>query len=234
MNGVGDIHVRHMPGLRRQSSMADFDRARRHMVDNQLRTSHVTDRRLLARMGALPRELFVAEERRAVAYADDVQPVGSHTMAAPAMFAKLAQLAAVTAADNVLDIGVGTGYSTAVFAGLAASVLGLEEDTALADQANANLTALGIGNARVVSQLETIGATPLYDVVFLNGAVEQVPQSFFAHLAEGGRLIALIRQGIVAVAHVYVRSGGEISSRAEFNANLPPLFSAPRKVEFVF
>lgn len=214
--------------------MANFDRARRHMVDNQLRTSHVSDRRLLGQMGQLPRELFVAQSRRDVAYVDDVQPVGSRILAAPAMFAKLAQLATVSATDNVLDVGVGTGYSTAVFAGLAASVVGLEEDAALADQANANLTALGIGNARVVPQLETVGAPPLYDVVFLNGAVEQVPQSFFAHLAEGGRLIALIRQGIVAVAHVFVRSGGEISSRAEFNANLPPLYSAPRKVEFVF
>lgn len=214
--------------------MADFDRARRHMVDNQLRTSHVSDRRLLGQMGSLPRELFVAESRRAVAYVDDVQPVGSRILAAPAMFAKLAQLASVTATDTVLDVGVGTGYSTAVFAGLAASVLGLEEDAVLADQANAHLTALGIGNARVVAQLETIGAAPLYDVVFLNGAVEDVPHAFFGHLAEGGRLIALIRQGIVAVAHVFVRSGGEISSRTEFNANLPPLYSAPRKVEFVF
>ena len=214
--------------------MADFDRARRHMVDNQLRTSHVSDRRLLGQMGTLPREVFVAPARRAVAYADDVQPVGSRILASPAMFAKLAQLAAVVSSDRVLDVGVGTGYSTAVFAGLGASVLGLEEDTTLADQANANLTALGIGNARVVPQLETIGEQPLYDVVFLNGAVDHVPQSFLAHLAEGGRLIALIRQGIVAVAHVYVRSGGEISSRTEFNANLPPLYSAPRKVEFVF
>jgi protein-L-isoaspartate(D-aspartate) O-methyltransferase len=219
--------------------MIDYELARKLMVDNQLRTHHVTDRRILTVMGRVPRELFVLDARKSIAYIDDVQPLGTtgtRFMAPPSLLAKLLQLAEVEAGDDVLDIGSGTGYSVAVLAGLGANVTGLEEDASLVTQANANLAALDniyVGNGKVApGTIDT--ASGFYDVIVLQGAVESVPQTLFAKLKEGGRLVAMIRQGAVAVANVYVKAGSGVTARAEFNASLPPLVSTRPAEQFIF
>ncbi len=216
--------------------MVDYELARKLMVDNQLRTHHVTERRILAVMGRVPRELFVSEARRSIAYIDDIQPLGATAarfMAPPSLFAKLVQLAEVQAGDDILDIGAGSGYSVAVLAGLGANVLGLEEDAGLVTSANANLVSLGVTNGRVAPG-GIADASGLYEVIVLEGAVETVPPTLFGRLKDGGRLVAMIRQGAVAVANVYVKSGAAVTARAEFNATLPPLVSARPVEQFVF
>lgn len=219
--------------------MIDFELARKLMVDNQLRTHSVTERRVLSVMGRVPRELFVPDERKAIAYIDDVQPLGgARFMAPPSLLAKLVQLADVQNGDDVLDIGSGTGYSVAVLAGLGANVLGLEEEAALVHQANTNLAELKsaghlIGNARV-AQGTINSANGLYDVVLLEGAIDAVPTGLFARLKDGGRLVAMVRSGAVAVANVYVKAGTGVTARAEFNASLPPLVSTRPVEQFVF
>src|SRR5689334_4220778 len=97
--------------------MIDFERARRVMVDNQLRTSGITDHRLLAAMGDVPRERFVSGPRHTLAYIDEAQPVSAtRKMAAPAAFARLVQLAQVEHTERVLDLGRRSAYSTALLA----------------------------------------------------------------------------------------------------------------------
>ncbi|KRA50754.1 protein-L-isoaspartate O-methyltransferase family protein [Devosia sp. Root635] len=218
--------------------MVDFERARAQMVESQLRGGGVTSAPILARMRAIPRENFVAPDRRDVAYLDAIQWLGDKAsgrfMAAPATLAKLLKLAEITESETVLDIGAGTGYSTAVIAGLAASVVGLEPDAELAAAASTNLVALGLANAAIVAgEIERLGAAR-FDVVLVQGALDRVPDAFFAALADGGRLVALIRAGAVSVAHVFVKSGRGVTARAEFNAFLPPLFAARASEEFVF
>lgn len=218
--------------------MTDFDQSRAHMVDNQLRTSGITDWRILAQMSAIPRELFVPVSRRTVAYIDEAQwleRTGSgRFIPAPATFAKLLQLAEVTPADTVLDVGASTGYSTAVIAGLAASVVGLEANAALAASAGENLSSLGIGNARVVAgEVGQLGQSR-FDVILMEGAVDSIPPSFLSLLNDRGRLVALIRRGSIAVASVFVKSGKGIAARDEFNAWMPPLFAVNAADEFVF
>ena len=216
--------------------MIDYELARKLMVDNQLRTHHVTDRRVLAAMGQVPREMFVPESRRSLAYIDDTQPLGAagaRFMAPPSLLAKLVQLAEVRPGDEVLDIGAGTGYSAAVLAALGATVHGLEEDASLVADANANLASLGITNASV--SLGSFGdVNGSYDVIVLEGAVEAVPPHLFGRLNNGGRLVAMIRQGVVSVANVYVKSGAGVTARAEFNASLPSLSAARPVEQFVF
>lgn len=217
--------------------MNDFAAARRKMVDNQLRTTGTTDRRLLAAIGSVPRERFVPEARQAVAYADMVQPIGGgRGLAAPADFAKLAQLAEVRHTDRVLDVGPGTGYSTAVFAQVAAQVTALETDARLAAEARRILGELGYHNVTVVEAASDGSARldGLYDVILIEGVLDAEPTAFFGALAEGGRLVALVRKGGPAVAHIYVRSGDDVAGRIEFNASLPPLDTAPKPVTFVF
>lgn len=217
--------------------MVDYELARKLMVDNQLRTDSVTERRVLSVMGRVPRELFVPDARKSIAYIDEAHPLGatgSRFMAPPSLFAKLVQLADVQAGDEVLDVGSGTGYSVAVLAGLGATVLGLEEDPELVAAASANLAALGLEHAQVRQGTLSYTATGFYDVILLEGAVETVPSTLLALLKDGGRLVALIREGAVAVAHVYVKAGTGVTARAEFNASMPPLLSTRPAEQFIF
>jgi protein-L-isoaspartate(D-aspartate) O-methyltransferase len=220
--------------------MIDFEIARKNMVEMQLRTSGITDRRLLQVMGHVPRENFVPESRKVLAYSDDSHPLsaGLNARAVPpaAPLAKLLQLAAVQTSDRVLDVGIATGYSTAVLAGLASHVTGIDEDPALVAEAQANLTALGYTNVTLAAALLDTGpkASLPYDLIVIEGAVDSVPQTLFAQLVDGGRLVALINAGKTAVAHLYVRSGTDVAGRAEFNAHLPPLDIVKRTEAFVF
>lgn len=217
--------------------MVDFERARKIMVDNQLRTSNVTDRRVLAAMLSVPREQFVPADRKALAYIDDAHDLGhGRSLAAPAPFAKLLQLAEIESGDAVLDVGAGLGYSTAVLAQLAHEVVGVEVDVGLAAEAKKSLAAAGVSNADiVVGSFDSLApGARSFDVIVLEGAVEMVPPGLFKLLAEGGRLVALIQRGAAAVANVYVKSGDAVNARAEFNASLPPLQSVQSADVFVF
>ncbi len=217
--------------------MVDFERARKIMVDNQLRTSNVTDRRVLAAMLSVPREQFVPADRKALAYIDDAHDLGhGRSLAAPAPFAKLLQLAEIESGDAVLDVGAGLGYSTAVLAQLAHEVIGVEADAGLAAEAKKSLAAAGVSNADiVVGSFDSLApGARSFDVIVLEGAVDVVPAGLFRLLAEGGRLVALIQRGAAAVANVYVKSGDAVNARAEFNASLPPLQSVQSADVFVF
>lgn len=218
--------------------MVDFERAREFMVDNQVRANGVTDWRVLAQLSAVPRENFVPAGRRELAYVDAPhwfgQPGTGRFMPAPAMLARLIQLAEITPTDSVLDIGAATGYGTAVMAGLAASVVGLEVDAALAETANDNLAALGIANASVATgDVSALGKVQ-FDAILVQGALDAVPPQFLTLLADGGRMVVVLRQGGISVANVLVRGGKDITARSEFDAALPPLYAARRDEEFVF
>lgn len=214
--------------------MTDFDHARKVMVDNQLRTAGITDRRLLTAMGEVPREQFVPEVRRGLAYIDETIPVGSgRRLGAPAPFAKLIQLAEIDHTDHVLDLGCGTGYSAAVLARLAGTVVAVEADASLAALARKNLS--GTGVTVVEGAIETAGKSMApYDVIVIEGVVAEVPDALFAQLKPEGRLVALVAApGRPAVAHLFARSGKGIAALAAFDARLPPLGAKPDD-SFVF
>jgi len=217
--------------------MIDFERARKIMVDNQLRTSGITDRRVLSAMGEIPREKFVPAVRHGLAYIDGAQPLNAtRSLGAPAPFARLVQLAAIEHTDRVLDLGCATGYSSAVLSRLAASVVAVEEDPLLASAARDNLASLGITNVTVVEGAFARAASDHapFDVAIVEGALAEVPQAFLAQLKPEGRLVALIAAaGKPPVAHLFVKSGRAVSSSAAFDARLPPL-SRPADPGFVF
>ncbi len=217
--------------------MTDFAQARKTMVDNQLRTGGITDRRLLTAMGEVPREAFVPAARQPLAYIDEAQPLGgTRRLGPPAPFAKLVQLAAIEHTDRVLDVGCGTGYSSAVLARLAAEVVAIDEDVAFADQARKTLGEIGAANVTVLTgSLTSVpkGKGP-FDVIVLEGTVPEVPDGLLAQLKPEGRLVALIAApGRVPVAHLFAKSGKGIASRADFDARLPPLVKA-QDDSFVF
>lgn len=220
--------------------MTDFTNARRAMVETQLRTFSITDRRVLAAFGEVPRELFVPTARRELAYTDDAHRLdagsGVRSLPAPAVFARLLQLAEVRSTDHVLDLGAGNGYSTAVISRLCATVVGVEPDAVLADAARKTLGGLDYDNASVVNgAIDTAGrAGGPYDLIVLSGSVDARPDVHFAHLKDGGRLVAMIRKGPTSVAHLFVKSGRDIAARSDFDGGLPPLPVPARAPEFVF
>jgi len=218
--------------------MMDFAHARRVMVDTQLRPSGITDRRLLGAFGSVERERFVPANRRDLAYIDDVQAIGTvaghRFLSAPTPLARLLQLADPREHDRVLDIACGTGYTAALLSGLVAEVVALEEEPALVQAARTALA--DYANVRVHQGKLSQGAPDYgpYDVIVLEGAVEKVPAAYFEQLAEGGRLVAIVREGIMGVAHVYFRHGGDIATRAEFDASMPALQVDKREETFTF
>lgn len=218
--------------------MIDFDRARQVMVDGQLRAGGITESRLLAQLSRVPRELFVPEHRRGLAYVDDLHWLGEGTgrrfVPAPITFAKLLKLADIQPDQAVLDLGAGLGYGTAVIAGLAASVTGFEPDPGLAAGAAERLRQLGVGNAEIVSGAPDQFAPGSFDIIIAQGMLDGAPPALLDALREGGRMVALIRKGPIGTATVFAKLGGVITTRSDFNASLPPLFTQPREEAFVF
>ena len=218
--------------------MTDFAAARRMMVDGQVRTSDVTDLRIVAAMLELPRERFVPEAKADLAYLDFDIVVKEAAAGAPArrllkpmVLSKMVQAAEVDANDHVLDLGCATGYSSALLSRLAAAVVALEEDDGLARLARANLEALGAGNVAVVTGPLTEGwpAAAPYDVIFVNGATEIAPHALARQLKAGGRLVAVVGRSPPGQAMLYRRVGGDISGWPTFDAAAPvlPGFAAP-------
>ena len=223
--------------------MTDFAAARRMMVDGQVRTSDVTDPRIIAAMLELPRERFVPQSKADLAYLDFDVPVTEAAGGTPArrllkpmVLAKMVQAAAVGASDHVLDVGCASGYSSALLGRLARSVIALEEEEALLRLARDNLKAIGADNVTVVAGPLTQGwqgGAP-YDVIFLNGATEIVPHALTRQLKAGGRLVAVMGRAPTGQAILYRAVGGEVSGWPIFDAAAPllPGFAAPP--EFVF
>jgi protein-L-isoaspartate(D-aspartate) O-methyltransferase len=215
--------------------MIDFVRQRLTMVETQIRPNEVTDPRLLAILRSLPRERFVPERFRPLAYMDEAIEVFPAIDGAPARFllapmvlARLVQLAAVEPRDTVLDVGCATGYSTAVLAGLGRKVIGLEPEPELAEAARGALRETGIVNIEIVEAPLGRGyrdAGP-YDVILLNGSVPEPPNSLTSQLSEGGRLAAVLSNGGAGrqgKAYLFVKVGGEVSGVPHFDAGARPL-----------
>jgi protein-L-isoaspartate(D-aspartate) O-methyltransferase len=216
--------------------MTDFATARRRMVDNQLRTSSVTDHRILKAMETIPRERFVPAARQQLAYADATHNLGGgRVLGAPAPFARLIQLAEIDHTDTVLDVGTGSGYSAAVLSRLAAGVTGLESDPELAAAARDNLAGVSGSVSIVDGPLDGTSMSPgTFDVIVVEGAVSEVPRSLLRLLKDGGRLVVLVNANGPGVATVYVSTGGEVAARTEFNSVLPPLGIPKGEDQFVF
>ena len=217
--------------------MSDFAAQRVAMVDSQLRTNDVTDVRILKAMGDIPRERFVPQALSAVAYMEDCVALGKgRTLLDARCFGKLLQLADIGASDRVLDVGCLTGYSTLVLSRLARHVVGVEEDGDLKRMAEKNLAAAGATNVEIVEAPLAQGypRKAPFDVIVVNGAIEVEPNALLDQLADGGRLVTIVRDRAAGHACLYLKSEGVVSERPAFDARLPLLPGFRKAPGFVF
>jgi protein-L-isoaspartate(D-aspartate) O-methyltransferase len=207
------------------------------MVENQIRTTDVTAHSVLQAFLSVPREMFVPEKAKPLAYTDAaIELVPGRFMMEASPLAKLLQLASVSKSDVVLEIGAGTGYVSALLSALAGSVVAVEADEALQTQAAANLAALGCDNVKVVNGDLEAGcqAHAPYDLIFFNGSVEEVPGALIDQLRDGGQLVAVVGYGNAAQAQLMVREQGLVSQSSHFNTSVKPLPGFRKAKEFVF
>ena len=221
--------------------MSDFSTARQKMVDGQVRPRDVTDIRIIDAMLAVPREAFVPQAQRAMAYLDldlDVSDGGlaKGFLIKPVVTAKMLQAADIKRTDNVLVVGCASGYSAAVAAKLAGQVTATESDPSLAGKAREVLTRLGTANVTVRDGAAAEGypANAPYDVIVLDGATEVTPDRLYAQLREGGRLVGVFAITRPPRARMVTRSHGDFGNRALFDAVVPVLPGLERLPAFVF
>lgn len=223
--------------------MIDFAELRRGMVDGQVRVNDVTDLRIVGAMLDIPRERFVPDHLRSLAYIDDdllIRPEAdgkpARYLMEPMVFAKLLQLADIQEDELVLDVAGGTGYPAAILSRLCGQVISVDDDAAFTAASNASLADLGISNVASFTGPQAAGwaSEAPYDVIFINGAIEEVPASLTAQLKEGGRLVAVVGQGGAGRAVAFTKVGGALSERVAFNAAVPvlPAFVAPPHFTF--
>ena len=215
----------------------DYARSRRTMVDNQVRPADVTDLRIIAALLEVPRESFVAPSKQPVVYLDvDVRVAddSTRTLLKPIVFGKLLQAAGIKETERVLDVGCASGYSAAILARLAANVVALEEDAALARAATSNLA--GASNVSVVNGPLTAGSPQggPYDVILLEGRSEVAPEPLCAQLADNGRLLAVIGGAPMGKATIYTKTGSHVTAQPLFDAGAPVLPGFVKPLEFVF
>lgn len=220
--------------------MLDFATARRMMVDGQIRPNDVTDLRIISAFLSVPRERFVPADRAGIAYLDLDVPVATgasqRCLLKPMVLAKFLQTAGVGEADRVLDVGMATGYSSAVLSHVAGSVVGLESDPLLARQAAEMVRDAASAPVEIVQGPLEAGwaARAPYDVIVVNGAIEELPQALCEQLRDGGRLVCVLGTGPASKAMLYRRDGREMSGRPVFDAAAAALPGFAKVPSFAF
>lgn len=206
------------------------------MVDTQVRPSDVTKFPIIDAMLATPREAYVPDALREAAYiGENLNIGGGRTLLEPRTLAKMLDALAIEPHHVVLDLGCGLGYSTAIAAGMADFVVGVEDDATRAVDAQALLSEHGVDNAAVMEGDLAKGAAKSgpYDVIMIQGAIEELPEDIAAQLRDGGRIAAIFAEGQLGVVRIGHKVDGHISWRFSFNASAPLLAGFKKTASFV-
>ena len=207
----------------------DLQQARSNMIEQQVRPWDVLDQRVLDVLSEVPREAFVDEQHRGVAYSDFPLPIGhGQHMLKPTVEGRLLQALLLEVTDSVLEIGTGTGFMTACLSRLAARIESIEIIPALAESARTRIEERGIGNVTILVQDATASwdAKDGYDAIAFTGAVPSIPDFYKNKLNMGGRLFAFIgesSQPTMEAVLITRISETEWSRESLFEASVDPL-----------
>ena len=206
--------------------MTDYKKRRKIMVDTQIRPSDVTKFPIIDAFLSVPREKFVPDGKREAAYIGENFQIGhSRVILEPRTLAKLLDALDIQNDELVLDIGSGLGYSSAIISLIAEVVIAIEDDSTLASEAEEILSEIGADSVVVeVNKLEE-GAPEHgpYDVIIIQGGVEEIPDSILKQLKNGGRVGAIFIEKGLGTAKIGFKLSDKINWRYSFNAAAPVL-----------
>lgn len=215
--------------------MTDFADRRRMMVDTQIRPSDVTKYPIIDAFLGVPREVFVPDGQQEAAYVGDDLPLAENrVMLEPRTLAKILDTLNIQDDELVLDVGCGLGYSAAVIARLAQAVIAVEEDAGLAGEAQSVLVDAGADNAILHEGALAQGAAEHgpYDVIVIQGGVENLPEMVTNQLKDGGRMACIFMQGALGEVRIAHKSGDRLTWRFAFNATAPVLPGFEKEAAF--
>ncbi len=222
----------------RKSEMPAFTAARTNMVDSQIHTMGVVSEPVLEAFRTVPRENFVPDDRRGIAYSDeDLTVATGRSIMEPLTHARLLQAVLPIPGDNALDIGCATGYSTAILSALCARVVAVEADAALLAHAQ---TCWGDAtNIQAHQGPFAAGYAPgaPYSLIVINGSMESIPANLVEQMAQGGRLAAIVRTKADRIGHAILvtkNAQGAVSHRVLFDAAVPFLPGHEPHNDFIF
>ena len=223
-------------------SEMDYNQARFNMVEQQVRPWDVLDPRVLNVIGNVPRELFVPENCKQLAYADMRIPLGTyegHTshMLNPVIEGRLLQSLALTEDDTVLQIGTGSGYITACLASLARHVDSVDINPEMTALAEKNLARFEINNVTLSTGdgSEKWEQKQYYDCIAIMGSLPRIPEFYKKTLKEGGRMFVITGDAPVMKALLVTRIGkNEWTADELFETCVDPMIHAEKREEFVF
>jgi len=212
-----------------ESPEHDFGAHRAEMVEHQLRERGIRDERVLAAMGEVPRETFVSERRRELAYADAALPIGSEqTISQPWIVAAILQALELKGGERVLEIGTGSGYSTCLLGRLTDHVVSVERHSTLARTAAEALRACGADNVELMVGDGSRGVPDRapFDAIAVHAAAPAPPPALIDQLAEGGRMVVPVAEGNEEMLTALRRHGDELESTAITPCRFVPLIGA--------
>lgn len=220
--------------------MPNYPEARKSMVDSQIHIMGVVTPAVLNAFRTVPREMFLPDTMRSVAYVDEDLHLGNgRILMEPALLARMVEAASVRSDDVVLNIGDSTGYSSAILSMLATTVITVEASGNSLDTARRIWADCSYCNVAVIAGDLTEGCPEHapYDLIFMNGAVGEIPDMFLAQLSLGGQLIVVLKpQGAkVGMVTIIERVGdGKYATRKLFDASTPYIAGFEPQPDFVF
>ncbi|STZ77467.1 protein-L-isoaspartate O-methyltransferase family protein [Bergeriella denitrificans] len=204
----------------------DFEKMRFNMVEQQIRPWDVLDFDVLDALMEIPRERFVPERLQGLAYADTELPLDNGAaMLEPKVVARLVQGLQLSKQDKVLEIGTGSGYATALLSALAGEVVTCDTDAAQQQKAQNVLEDLGCPNVIFTQHdgLQAASAYAPFDVVYVGGSVEAVPELLKQQLNAGGRIVAIVGSAPVQRAVLLTQTADGFSEKVLFDTVAAPL-----------
>jgi len=218
----------------------DFETARHNMVEYQIRCCKILDPNLLDVLKSVPRESFLGEDVKSLAYMEGRVPLPcNQEMQSPLQEANILQALDLQGDERVLEIGTGTGFLTTLLAMHAAEVVSIELHQELADMATKNLATHGISNASVKCangmDAKVLASLGSFDAIVIGAAIREIPQDILNMLSNNGRLVAFVGSNpVVKLVHI-ICSANRMPERTEIiETLLQDIEGLPEKREFVF
>ena len=217
----------------------DYKLARMNMVENQIRANRVTDDKIIEAFKEVPREKFVPISLKEISYNDeDIHLAKNRYMMKPMVLARSFQSLSLKGNENLLHIGSNTGYASAILSRLCSAVISIESDKKLYEKSISNLSELSFDNVVPLhGQMENgVPKEAPFDVIFIEGSIEEKPNNLFSQLIENGKLIVTLRPHGMSIGKVnlFFKINNEIGREELFDAQVNQLPIFKNKIKFSF